>query len=75
MTVKGKTNLPTKGKTKPKEAAKKAAMEAPDKEKLNTYAGELHACMKPYQFATESAAEKCNQAAQKILEAIKILQS
>ena len=58
-----------------KVSAEKAAMEAPDKEKLNTYANELHACMKPYQFATESAAEKCNQAAQKILEAIKILQS
>jgi len=58
-----------------KEAAEKAAQEAPDREKLLSYANELHACMKPYQFATESAAEKCNQAAQKILEAIKILQS
>ena len=58
-----------------KEAQGKAAMEAPDKEKLLSYAKELHACMKPYQFVTESAAEKCNRAAQKILEAIKILQS
>ena len=58
-----------------KEAAEKAAQEAPDKEKLVSYAKELHACMKPYQFATDSAAEKCNRAAQKILEAIKILQS
>ena len=58
-----------------KEAAEQAAMEAPDKEKLLSYAKELHACMKPYQFVTESAAEKCNRAAQKILEAIKILQS
>ncbi len=58
-----------------KEAAEQAAMEAPDKEKLLSYAKELHACMKPYQFATESAAEKCERAAQKILEAIKILQS
>ena len=58
-----------------KEAAEKAALEAPDKEKLVSYANELHACMKPYQFVTESAAEKCNRAAQKILEAIKILQS
>ena len=58
-----------------KEAKEKAAMEAPDKEKLVSYANELHACMKHYQFATQSAAEKCNQAAQKILEAINILQS
>lgn len=58
-----------------KEQAEKAALEAPDKEKLKAYAKELHACMKPYQFETESAAEKCNRAAQKILEAIKILQS
>jgi hypothetical protein len=35
----------------------------------------LRACMKDYQFATESAVEKCERAAQKILEAIKILQS
>ena len=58
-----------------KEAKEKAAMEAPDKEKLVSYANELHACMKPYHFATQSAAEKCNQAAQRIFEAIKILQS
>ena len=58
-----------------KEQAEKAALEAPDKEKLKAYADELHACMKPYHFATESAAEKCNRAAQRIFEAIKILQS
>jgi len=58
-----------------KEAKEKAAMEAPDKEKLVSYANELRACMKDYQFATESAVEKCERAAQKILEAIKILQS
>lgn len=58
-----------------KEQAEKEAMEAPDKEKLKAYADELHACMKPYHFATESAAEKCNRAAQRIFEAIKILQS
>lgn len=58
-----------------KEAAEKAALEAPDKEKLNTYAKELYECMKPYQFATESAAEKCNMAANKIREAILILHS
>ena len=58
-----------------KEQAEKEAQEAPDKEKLKAYADELHACMKPYQFETESAAEKCKRAAQKILEAIKILQS
>ena len=58
-----------------KEVAEKAALEAPDKEKLVSYAKELRACMKDYQFATESAVEKCERAAQKILEAIKILQS
>ena len=58
-----------------KEAAEKAAMEAPDKEKLLAYAQDLQNCMKPYVLATESARVKCGLAAQKIAEAISILQS